>query len=206
MSLQVGSETCGIAMYKGGGRFPSVLRLGENLVLDDNPPVTLIILVMVNKAFYLAITTFISAFGKRLEVQKRGLTLPFWTRNLRLKPVFAHLQLPIHIHTHPKTVLPDSRHNVKGTFPDGEELGVSILGSFALAEPNTVSRFEILWLLSALVGNAQPICLKFLNEALGLFFTSLNVVQKCRCIFTFPWIMVLKVPPSLITTENKLIG
>ena len=50
-SSQVISETCGIAMYKGEGRFPSVLRLRETLVLYEKPPVTLIILVIINKAF-----------------------------------------------------------------------------------------------------------------------------------------------------------
>ena len=76
------------------------------------------------------------------------------TQNLRLKPVSAHLQLLIHNHTSGKTVFRDSGHNFKGAFPQGEELGVSILGSFALAEANTVFFFEILWFLSALVLNA----------------------------------------------------
>ena len=58
MSSQVISETCGITMYKGRGRFPSIFRLRETLVLDKKPPVTLIILGMVDKAFYLVITTF----------------------------------------------------------------------------------------------------------------------------------------------------
>ena len=179
MSSQVISETCGITMYKGRGRFPSVLRLRETLVLDKKPPVTLIILIMVDKAFYLVITTFNPAFGKPFGGPEKGFDAALWTRNLRLKPVSAHLQLPIHIHTHLKTVLPDSRNNFKGTFPQGEKFGVSLLGGFALAEPNTVSFFEILWFFSALVGNAQPICLKFLNKSLGLLFPSLNLVEKC---------------------------
>ena len=199
MSWQVISETCGIAVYKGGGRSPSVFGLGEPLVRDKKPPVTLIILIMVNKAFHLVITTFIPAFGKPLGGPEKGFTPALWTRNLRLKRVSAYLQLPIHIHTQPNTVLPHSRHNFKGTFPQGEdpfctvsplvtpgalrgkrvELGVSVLCTFALADANPVSFFQILWFLSALVGNAQPICLKFLNEALGLFFPSLNVVRKC---------------------------
>ena len=62
MSSRVISETCGITMYKGRGRFPSVLRLRKILVLDKNSPVTLIILIMVDKAFYLVITTFNPAF------------------------------------------------------------------------------------------------------------------------------------------------
>ena len=179
MSSQVISETCGIAMYKGGGRFPSVFRLRETLVLDEKPPVTLIILRIFDKAFDLVITTFNPAFGKRFGGPEKEFNPALWTRNVRLKPVSAHLRLLIHNHTHLQTVLADSRHHFKGTFPQEEELGVSILGSFALAEPNTVSFLEILRFLSALAGNAQPICLKFLNEALGLFPTSLNVVQKC---------------------------
>ena len=166
-------------MYNEGARFPSVFRLRETLVLDEEPPVTLSILRMVDKAFHLIITTFNPAFGKPFGGPEKGFDPALRTRNLRLKPVSAHLQLPIHIHTYLKTVLPDSRHNFKGTFPQGEELGVSILGSFALAKPNTVSFFETLWFFSALVGNAQPICLKLLNEALGLLFTSLNLVEKC---------------------------
>ena len=179
MRSQVISETCGVAMYKGGGRFPSVFRLREPLVRDEKPPVTLSIIRMVHKAFHLVITTFNPAFGKPFGGPEEGLDPALWTWNLRLKPVSAHIQLPIHIHTHLKTVLPDARHDFKGTFPQGEELGVSILGSFAFAEPNTVSFFGILWLFSALVGNAQPICLNFLNEALGLLFTSFNLVEKC---------------------------
>ena len=134
---------------------------------------------MVDKAFHLVITTFNPAFGKPFGGPERGFDPALRTLNLRLKPVSAHLQLPIHIHTHLKSVFPDSRHNFKAIFPQREDLGVSILGSFAVAEPNTVSFFEILWFLSALVGNAQRICLKFVNEALGLFFTSLNVVGNC---------------------------
>ena len=179
MSSQVIFETCGVAMYEGGGRFPSVLKLGETLVLDEKPLATLIILVMDNKAFHLIITTLNSSFGEPFGGPQKGLDPALWTRNLRLRPVSTDLQLLIHVHTNFKTVLPDSRHNFKGTFPQGEEFAVSILGSFALAEPNTVSFFEIVWFFSALVSNAQPICLKFLNEALGLFFTSLNVVKKC---------------------------
>ena len=179
MSSQVISETCGITMYKGGGRFPSFFRLRETLVLDEKPPVTLSILRIIDKAFRLVITTFNPAFGKPFGGPEKGFDPVLRTRNIRLKPVPAHSQLPTHIHTHLKTALPDSRHNFKGTFPQGEELGVSILGSFALAEPNTVSFFEIVWFFSALVGNAQPICLKFLNEALGLLFTSLNLVETC---------------------------
>ena len=179
MSSHVVSETCGITMYKGRGRFPINFRLRETLVLDMKPPVTLIILRMVDKAFYPVITTFNSAFGKPFGVLEKGFDPALWTRNLRLKPVSADLQLPIHIHTHLKTVLTDSRNNFKGTFSQGEKLGVSLLGSFALAEPNTVSLFEILWFFSALVGIAQPICLKFLNKSLGLLFTSLNFVEKC---------------------------
>ena len=67
---------------------------------------------------------------------------------------YTYLQLPIHIRTSFKTVLPDSRYNFKGTFPQGEELGVSILGRFALAEPNMVSVLQILCFFPALVGNA----------------------------------------------------
>ena len=114
MSSQVISETCGITMYNGGGRFPSVLRLRKTLVLDKKPPVTLIILIMVNKAFYLVITTFNPAFGKPFGGPEKGFDPALWTRNLRLEPVSAHLQLLIHIHTHLKTVLPDSRNNFKG--------------------------------------------------------------------------------------------
>ena len=179
MRLQVTSETCGITMYKGRGGFPSVLRLRETLVLDKKPPVTLIILIMVDNALYLVSTTFIPAFGKPFGGPEKGFDPALWTWNLRLKPVSAHLQLPIHIHTHLKTVLPDPRNNFKGTCPKGEKFGVSLLGSFALAEPNTVPFFEILWFFSALVGNAQSICLKFLNKSLGLLFPSLNVVEKC---------------------------
>ena len=179
MSSQVISETCIITMYRGTGRFPSIFRLREILLLDKKPPVTLILLRMVDKAFYLVITTFNPAFGKPFGGSEKGFDPVLWTRNLRLKPVSAHLQLPIHIYTHLKTVLPDSRNNFKGTFPQGKKLAVSLLGSFALAKPNTVSLFEILWFFSALVGNAQPICLKFLNKSLGLLFTSLNLVEKC---------------------------
>ena len=179
MSSQVISRTCGITMYKERGRSPSVLRLRETLLLDKRPPVTLIILIMVDKAFYLVITTFKPAFEKPFGGSEKGFDPALWTRNFRLKPVPAHLRLPIHIHTHLKTVLPDSRNNFKWTFPQGEKFGVSLLGSFALAEPKTVSFFEILWFLSALVGNAQPICLKFLNKSLGFLFPSLNLVEKC---------------------------
>ena len=63
-----------------------------------------------------------------------------------------------------------------------------------------------MWFLSALVGNAQRICLKFPNETLGPFFTSLNVVKKCGCIVTFPWIIVRDVPQPLVTTKIKLVG
>ena len=77
MSSQVISETCGITMYKGRGRFPSVLRLRKTLILDKKPPVTLSILRMVDKAFYLVITTFNPAFEKPFRGQKGGLTLPF---------------------------------------------------------------------------------------------------------------------------------
>ena len=167
MSSQVISETCGVAMYKGGERFSSVFRLRETLVLNKKPPFTSSILRRVDKAFCLAITTFNPAFGKPFGGPKKAFDLALWTRNLRLKPVSAHLQLQIHIHTHLTTVLPDWRHNFKGTFPQREELEVSIWGSFGLAEPNTVSFFEILCLLSALVGNAQPFCLNFLNERLA---------------------------------------
>ena len=166
-------------MYKGGGRFLSVSRFRKTLVLDEKPPVTLSILRMVDKAFHLVIASFNPAFGKPFGGPEKGFDPALRTRNLRLKPVSATLQILIHIHTHLKTVLPDSRHNVKGTFPQGEELGVSILGSFALAEPNTISFFEMLWFFSASDGNAQPICLKFLNKALCLLFTSLNLVEKC---------------------------
>ena len=145
MSSQIISETCGITMYKGRGRFPSVLRLRETLVLDKKPPVTLIILIMVDKAFYLVITTFNPAFGKPFGGPERGFDPALWTRNLRLKPVSAHLQLPIYIHTHLKTVLPDSRNNFKGTFPQGEKLGVSLLGSFALAFRDLVVLFCLGW-------------------------------------------------------------
>ena len=176
---QVIYETCGRAMYKGGGGFPSVFRLREARVLGEKPPVTLSILRMVDKAFELVITTFNPAFGKPFGGPENGFDPALRTWKVRLKPVSAHLQLLINIHTHLKTVLLDPRHNFKGTFRKGEELGVFILGSFALAEQNTFSFFEILWFLSALVGNAQPICLKFLNEALGLFFTRRNVVEKC---------------------------
>ena len=179
MSSQVISETGGITMYKGGGRFPSVFRLRETLVLDEKLPASLSIRRIVDKAFRLVITTFDPAFGKPFGRPEKGFDPALWTQNLRLKPVSAHLQLPIHIQTHLKTVLSDSRHNIKGSFPQGEELGVSILGSFALAAPNTVSFFEILWFFSTLVANAQPICQKFLNEALGLLCTSLNLVEKC---------------------------
>ena len=179
MSSQVISETCGMAMYKGRQRFSSILRLGETLVLDEVLPVNLIILVMVNKASHLVITTSNSAFGEPFGSPEKALERPLWTRNLRLKLVSAPLQLPIQIHTNLKTVLPDARHSFKGTFPSGEELGVSIMGSFALAEPNTVSVFAILWFISAWVSNIEPICLKFLNEAPRLLFTSLNVVKKC---------------------------
>ena len=134
---------------------------------------------MVNTAFHLVITTFNLAFGKPFGGPEKGFDPALRTRNLRLKPVSAHLQLLIHIHTHPNIFLSDSTHNFKGTFPQGKELGVSILGSLGLAEPNTVSYLGILWFFSALVGNAHPICLKFLNEALGLFFTILNLVEKC---------------------------
>ena len=58
MSSQVISETCGITMYKRGGRFPSVFRLRETLVLDEKPPVTISILRMVDKGFHLVITIF----------------------------------------------------------------------------------------------------------------------------------------------------
>ena len=145
MSSQVISETCGITMYKGRGRFPSIFRLRETLVPDKKPPVILIILRMVDKAFYLVITTFNPAFGKPFGGPEKGFDPALQTRNLRLKPVSAHLQLPIHIHMHLKTDLPDSRDNFKGTFPQREKLEVSLLGSFALAEPNTVCLFEILW-------------------------------------------------------------
>ena len=67
---------------------------------------------------------------------------------------YTYLQLPIHIHTNFETVLPDSRQNFKWTFPQGEELGVSILGRFALAEPNIASVFQILWCFPALFSNA----------------------------------------------------
>ena len=179
MSWQVISETCGITVYKGRGRFPSVIRLRETLVLDKKRPVTPIVRIMVDKAFYLVITTFNPVFGKPFGGPEKGFDPALWTRNLRLKPVSAHLQLPIHINTHLKTVLPDPRNNFKGTFPQGEKFGVSIPGSFALAEPNTVSFFEILWFFSALVDNAQLICLNFLNKSLGLLFPSLNLVKKC---------------------------
>ena len=167
MSSQVTSETCGITMYKRRGRFPSVLTLRKTLVLDRKPPVTLIILIMVDKAFYLVITTFIPALGKPFGGPEKGFDPALWTRNLRLKPVSAHLQLPIHIHTHLKTVLSDSRNNFKGTFPRGEKFGVSLLGSFALAEPNTIFFFQILRFFTALVRNAQPICLRLLYKLLG---------------------------------------
>ena len=206
MSSQVISETCGITIYKGRGRFPSIFRLRETLVLDKKPPVTLIILRMVDKAFYLVITTFNPAFGKPFGGPEKQFNPAIWTRTLRLKPVPAHLQLPIHIHTHLKTVLPDSRNNFKGTFPQEEKFRVSLLGDLPLAEPNKVSSFEILWFFSALVGMAQPICLKFLNKSSGLLFPSLNLVQKCRCSLTFPWMIVREVPPALVSTENKLIG
>ena len=179
MSSQVISETCGIVMYKGGGRFASGFRLGETLVFDDKPPVTVSILRMVDKAFHLVITTFDPPFRKPFGGPKKGLDPALLARNLRLRTVSAHLELPIHIHTHLKIVVPDSRHDFKGTFQQVEELGVSILGSFALVEPNTVSFFGILWFFSALVGNAPQTCLKFLNDALGLFFTNLNLVKKC---------------------------
>ena len=133
---------------------------------------------MINKVFHLIITTFNPAFRKPFGGPEKGFDPALQIRNLRLKPVPAHLPLPIHIHTHLQTVIPDSRHNFKGTFPQGEELGVSILGSFALAEPNTASFSEILWFFSALVGNAQAICLTFLNKALGLLFTTLNLIEK----------------------------
>ena len=178
MSSQVISETCGVTMYKGRGRFPTIFRLRKTLGRDRKPPVTLIILRMVDKGFYLVSTTFKPAFKKPFGGPEEGFDPALWTRNLRLKPVSAQLQLPIHIYTHLKTVLPDSRNEFKGTFPQGEKLGVSLLGSFALAEANTVSLFEILWFFSALVGNAQPICPKFVNKSLGLLFPSLNLVGK----------------------------
>ena len=134
---------------------------------------------MVNKGFHLVITTFNPAFRKPFGGPEKGFDPALRSRSLRLKPVYAHLQLPIHIHTHLKTVLPDSRHNFKESFTQTKELGVSILGSSALAEPNTVSSFEILWFFSALVGIAQPIWLTFVNKALDLLFTSLTLVEKC---------------------------
>ena len=161
-------------MYKEGGRFPSDLRLRETLLLDEEPPVTLSILRVVDKAFHLVITTFNPAIRKPFGGPEKGFDPALWARNLRLKLVPAHLQLRIHVQTHLQTVLPDARCNLKGTFPQGEKLRVSILGIFTLAEPNTVSFFEILWFFSAPVGNAQPICLKLLNGALGLFFNRLN--------------------------------
>ena len=136
MSSQVISETCGITMYKGRGRFPSVLRLRGTLVLDKKPPVTLIILIMVDKAFYLVITTFNPAFGKPFGGPEKGFDPALWTRNLRLKPVSAHLQLPIHIHTHLKTVLPDLKP---------VRTPVAILGSLGVCIYVPASRH---WLIS----------------------------------------------------------
>ena len=75
MSSQVIFETCGVAMCEGGGRFPSVLRLGKTLVLDEKPPVPLIILVMINKAFHLVITTLNSSFGEPFGVPEKGLRI-----------------------------------------------------------------------------------------------------------------------------------
>ena len=72
MSSQVISETCGIAMYKGGGRLQSVLRPRETLVLDEEPPVTLSILRMVDKAFHVVINGFNPAFQKAIWRSRKG--------------------------------------------------------------------------------------------------------------------------------------
>ena len=97
MSSRVISETCSITMYKGGRRFPTVFRLRETLVLDRNPPVILSILGMVDKALHLVITTFNPAFRKPFGGPEKEFDPALGTRNLRLKPVSAHLQIPIHI-------------------------------------------------------------------------------------------------------------